>query len=134
MAREVRALVLWGRRLRAPALAVASGGEGRLTGGRGRVCAAPETPTPFRLLCRRGKGTLRAAWETVRFTCQTRGERRALGASWSHLPRSALPGCSQEVTRLNPGVCDYDRGFSWAGVRRRGRGLLAAGAKGSFAE
>lgn len=82
MARELRALLLWGRRLRAPALAVTSGGEGGRSGGRGTASSSVvgAGKAPF---ARRGR---------LRFTCQTRCERRALGASWSHLAARVFSG------------------------------------------
>lgn len=61
MARELRALLLWGRSLRAPVLAAASGGEGDRTGGRVRVCIVAPRPRACFILCGRHRnGTSRA--------------------------------------------------------------------------
>lgn len=81
MARELRALLLWGRRLRAPVLPAAPGGEGDWTGGRVRVCIVLPRPRACFVLCGRHRnGTPRAEWETVRFVCQMRSERRTSSA------------------------------------------------------
>lgn len=46
MARELRTLLLWGRRLRAPALAATPGGEGNRTGGRDGMHGGSEAASP----------------------------------------------------------------------------------------
>lgn len=130
MARELRALLLWGRRLRAPALAAARAGEGGRTGGRGRVCVTLRGPEPASFSERRGYGTLCVARETVRFMRQTHDERRMPSLRCVLVPQApALPRCPQEETRLSPSPCDYSRGFSSGRVRQRGRGLFFPGAE-----
>ena len=85
MARELRTLLLWGCRLRAPALAVARGGEGgragRVESERGRRRAEPSgSRAPF-LRGRRGDGSsLLGVGDFVRFTRPRRRERRTLSS------------------------------------------------------
>ena len=74
MARELRTLLLWGRRLRAPALATACGGEGDWTRAGGRwSLRVPTIP----ILCgtRGGCSLSRGAGGSVRIMLPARGER-----------------------------------------------------------
>lgn len=86
MARELRALLLWGRRLRAPALAAFPGGEGGRAGGGGDV-RGPLRP-------RARSFSVGGAEDSVRLVRPARGERRpgALRATWFHpaQPRAGL--------------------------------------------
>lgn len=116
MARELRTLLLWGRRLRASALAAAPGGEGSWTGGRERGCRGiPNSQARFVLRGWREDGTLRAALETEIYTPNAR---RAANAQcfvrFSSTWLSAAPGCavSPGGNSFESGLCDYSRGFS----------------------
>lgn len=123
MARELRALLLWGRRLRAPVLAAFPGGEG----GRGRGRAGPsEASSPFLFRGRRG-----GLCEIGAPSARRAAPRSAQGdlVSPGSAPRRTVQ-VPLQVTRLRPGPRDSSRSFcrapqAWA---RRGRALLSAGA------
>lgn len=121
MARELRTLLLWGCRLRAPALAVARGGEGgrarRVESEWGRARAELSgSRAPF-LRGRRGDGSSVLGLGDF---CEVYASNALRAANAEPSVRSGVtwlgpaPGCrvSPEVTGLSPGLRDCSRGFS----------------------